>query len=300
MPIFRDDTDQVDWMRARAEAPPPPPPLQDPPERPLFAPDPPDGRPARRGRAEAPPSPGRGEDPYWPWDSTGTGTGAGGGRGVGAVLDEPTGEQDRVPGRSWLRLALLLGVATVVLVLVAFTADLLRGGQPLGVGPAPDDESSSASDSPSDEPPAPVTDLVATAFDPQSDDGEENSDDAPNVVDGQPDTAWRTSTYFQQLGPRGLKTGVGLVVDLGESRAVREVDLQLVGSPTTAQLFLTEDEPEDVEGLDPVAEVEAQGGSGSAELSGDDEGRYLVVWLTRLPAVDGGFRGEVSEVVVRA
>ena len=27
-------------------------------------------------------------------------------------------------------------------------------------------------------------------------------------------------------------------------------------------------------------------------------GRYLVVWLTPLPEVDGGFRGEIAEVVV--
>ncbi len=27
-------------------------------------------------------------------------------------------------------------------------------------------------------------------------------------------------------------------------------------------------------------------------------GRYLVIWLTALPEVDGGFRGEIAEVVV--
>jgi hypothetical protein len=27
-------------------------------------------------------------------------------------------------------------------------------------------------------------------------------------------------------------------------------------------------------------------------------GRYVVVWLTSLPQVDGGFRGEVAEVSV--
>ena len=28
-------------------------------------------------------------------------------------------------------------------------------------------------------------------------------------------------------------------------------------------------------------------------------GRFVIVWLTSLPAVDGGFRGEIAEVAVR-
>ena len=57
LPIFDDETDDVSWLSARAETPPPPPPFEEPPERPLFAPDPADGRPVaqprpgRRGRA---------------------------------------------------------------------------------------------------------------------------------------------------------------------------------------------------------------------------------------------------------
>ena len=47
-------------------------------------------------------------------------------------------------------------------------------------------------------------------------------------------TAWTTLTYKQQLGPGGLKRGVGLLVDLGQSRAVRRVELTLVGQPTDA------------------------------------------------------------------
>jgi hypothetical protein len=28
--------------------------------------------------------------------------------------------------------------------------------------------------------------------------------------------------------------------------------------------------------------------------------RFLVVWLTKLPAVTGGYRGEIAEVTVRS
>ena len=52
------------------------------------------------------------------------------------------------------------------------------------------------------------------------------------AVDGDPATGWRTMTYSQQLGPAGLKTGVGLTLDLGVSGEVDEVDLTFVGAPT--------------------------------------------------------------------
>ena len=34
------------------------------------------------------------------------------------------------------------------------------------------------------------------------------------------------------------------------------------------------------------------------QLRGKPVRRYVVVWLTSLPEVDGGFRGEVAEAVV--
>ncbi len=190
---------------------------------------------------------------------------------------------------------MLVGIASLTFLMVIFVADLLRGGQPLGVGPAPDESPSVAEDSE----PEPVGDLEVSTLDPQGD-GEERADEAPQAADGDPASTWTTERYFQQLGPQGLKTGVGLVVDLGESTAVREVDLQLVGAPTTAELYLTDEEPDDVADLEPVGEIEATDRRGATELSGEESGRYLVVWLTSLPAVDGGFRGEVGEVVVRA
>src|SRR4029079_11798284 len=110
----------------------------------------------------------------------------------------------------------------------------------------PDNNAPSTSGSPTvttPEPsPTPFTDLRATDLDPQGD-GEENSDEAAAAVDGDQNTSWTTLTYKQQLGPGGLKRGVGLVVDLGQSSAVRRVDLTLVGQPTALSLYLSDDLP---------------------------------------------------------
>lgn len=282
----------------------PPPPFEEPPARPLFAPDPPEGAPVRRSRI---PSAGSatGSASYWPWD-TDAGHHTGYATGSHGVVDTgwPTGTgpvvEDEVPGRNTFRLAAVLLAAMVVLVAVVVAFNLGRGRTPLGAvpeeqGPAsPSDRTSAA--------PARPLDVAGVAdLDPQGEDGEENPDSLPLVVDGDPATTWRTATYLQDFGPAGLKTGVGLVLDLGNSQEVRAVDLQLVGAPTGLSLFLTEQPPvgDPVAGrLAPVAEVSG-GPEETVELDEPTQGRYLTVWFTDLPEVPDGWRAEVAEITVR-
>lgn len=284
LPIFDDDGDDVSWLTAAPVKPPPPPPFEEPPERPLFAPEPADGGPARRARPGAA-APTGGQD-FWPWD-TGTGTGT----GVTPVEDD---EDEEVPGRSWLRLALGILAALVLLLAIVVAFNLGRGRSPLGAVPS-DEKSSSA---PASSPAAPIKDLSADDFDPQGDPPEENPDLAPLAVDGDPGTAWRTMTYDQDLGPGGLKTGVGLVIDLGATHDVSSVDLTMVGSPTSVSLYVTDRVPTGVRDLTPAARATV-GTRKRITLADGASGRYLTVWLTSLPRIEGGFRGEVAEVAVR-
>lgn len=293
MPVFDDENDEVSWLAARAETPPPPPPFEDPPERPLFAPEPPDGQPVRRPRprtaAAAAPD-------YWPWEAH-TGTGTGTGSGVIPVADDEEEGDDTVPGRSWLRLAAVIGLSTVLLITVVVAFNLGRGRSPLGTEPA--DDPSAASPSATPERLSPVAAAGAADLDPQGDPPEENPELAPLVVDGDPATSWRTMTYQQNFGPGGLKTGVGLTIDLGQSTDVGAVDVTFVGGPTSFSVYVTDEAPSGVAGLTAAGSTTADGPRGRVELDEPASGRYVVVWLTSIPAVDGGFRGEVAEVVVR-
>jgi hypothetical protein len=287
LPIFDDDTDDVSWLRARDEPAPPPPPFEEPPERPLFAED---ERKPRYARPDDGPVVARGDE-YWPFDQVRS-------TGSGPVADELTDTRDQVPGRNWLRLAMLVAVALVLLVAVAIAVNLGRGKTPLGA--EPDDDGPSSTPTPTvttTEPsPTPLTDLQANDLDPQGD-GEENPDEVAGAVDGDPSTSWGTLTYKQQLGPGGLKRGVGLVVDLGQSRAVRRVDVTLVGQPTALSLYLSDDVPDNPEQLTPVGEVEADGATATVDVD-DATGRYLTVWFTSLPTVPGGFKGGIVDLVV--
>lgn len=291
IPVF--DDEGVGWVSLHREEAAPPPPFEEPPERPLFAPAPAEGEPVRRTRpGVVTPS----ED-YWPWDAsqagrhTGTQPGVSTtGHGLAIIEDE---EDDQVPGRTWMRLAYVVAAVTLLGVGMLVAWYLAQGRVQIPFdGSTPTTEPTTGSDTV-----AVVPDLTARDFDPQGSDGEEHPETVARAVDGDPETTWQTNIYKQQLGPSGLKRGVGVVVDLGAARDVRRVVVDLVGAPTGVSLFLTDTDPEDLAGLSPVARDEADARF-DAEL--EATGRYLVVWLTSLPAVDGGFRGGIADIVVRA
>ena len=159
MPIFDDDDDEVAWFQARSTPPPPPPPFEEPPERPLFAPEPADG-----GPGPSLPGPGVGQaagsarPEYWPWESS---TGRGTGSGMKAIKD------DEVPGRSWLRLAIVIAAGLLLLVAVVVAFNLGRGKTVLGTEPEDDEPTPTQRSERTIGPIEPLTGLTAADFDPQ-------------------------------------------------------------------------------------------------------------------------------------
>ncbi len=126
------------------------------------------------------------------------------------------------------------------------------------------------------------------------------------AVDGDPATSWSTSTYRDQLGPSlpALKSGVGLYLDLGVVREVDAVELDLVGTPTQVQLYVSDDAPDAAPTGQPLATATATDTATLEPVSPDGAqaavtGRYVLVWFTSLPVVSDGFKGGLAEVVVR-
>jgi tRNA A-37 threonylcarbamoyl transferase component Bud32 len=132
----------------------------------------------------------------------------------------------------------------------------------------------------------------ATSFDPFGDDKAENQAGAANVSDGDPRTAWKTSSY-QDNFPK-LKPGVGVYVDLGRNQKVRNVTMTAT-SGYNAEVFVADRPSADLAGW---GKPRAAGGNGSYGLGGVS-GRYILVWFTSLPtSEDGGYRVEVAEIKV--
>lgn len=144
----------------------------------------------------------------------------------------------------------------------------------------------------------------AVDFDPQSDDGRENRDEAALAIDGLPETSWQTSTYLGSADLGGLKDGVGLVLDLGGLRQVDSLRLRLGGEPTSLVVYAasesTQRTPRSRRDLTAVATVDSAGSDASISLPSGIDTRFVVVWLTSLPEVGPDeFRGEIRDVVVR-
>ena len=300
LPSFEDDSS---WHLPRTTPAPPPPPLAAPEPKPLFADEArgrsvggfPDSSSGDAGMGTAP-------DPT----TVSPGTHTGGTDASTGDVPENTGRSSSTtdtadeyfpwngepePGRNrWLPFA----VGLVVLILVVAAALVVRDLNSKGGGSGSGTQSASPTANA-----APITELTATDFDPQGDPPSENPARAHLAVDGDPSTYWLTNTYKAQLGTKApsLKSGVGLVVDLHGKYAVNTVHLTLNGSPTAVSLYLADDKPSDVAGLKPAATTTVTGDTGQVDLHGA-HGRYLVVWLTSLPSVSGGYRGEIAEIAV--
>jgi tRNA A-37 threonylcarbamoyl transferase component Bud32 len=182
---------------------------------------------------------------------------------------------------------LLVGAAAMLLFLLMTAAVLSWGGDPESpVEPG----GKTGLAAPAGAMAAPKA-LAASSFDPFGDDKMENQASAAHVSDGDPDTAWKTSSY-QDNFPK-FKQGVGVYVDLGRNQKVRQVDVNATPG-YTAQIFVADRPAGDLGGW---GKPRSAGGTGTFNLGGVT-GRYVLVWFTSLPPLDGGYRVEVSEISV--
>jgi serine/threonine protein kinase len=170
------------------------------------------------------------------------------------------------------------------------------GSQPLPVPTAPTGSGVSASGAGLNQP-LPLA--GARDFDPYGD-GKESPQSAVQAIDGLPGTAWRTQTYRGRPDLGGLKPGVGLIVDLGSIHAISGVDLELVGSGTSLEIRVSTQGGNRLDAFGVVASAQnAPQSLTLAPTSGTVQARYVLIWLTRLPASGGGFRGGIDNVTIR-
>ena len=141
----------------------------------------------------------------------------------------------------------------------------------------------------------PVTVTAVQSFDPLGD-GAESPGSARNAADGDESTSWETERYDSSPTFGGLKSGVGLVFDLGAPTAVRSVTIALDTPGAALELRSGSTASPAVEGYAVVAKEAEAGRTVTLRPSGG-AARYWVLWLTRLPEADRGFRARVAEVV---
>jgi putative peptidoglycan lipid II flippase len=195
--------------------------------------------------------------------------------------------------------ALVLGGATLL------GLDLLRsavnGDETAGEPPAtaPTTTVSSAPPPPAPAEPTPITIADATDFDPAGS-GDENPEDTSLAIDGDPETAWTTLTYYDPLELQ--KPGVGIVIDLGSSVPVSGLTVQQVSANSDLEIRVAPEAaaepPRTIDDWAVIAELEETAEAVPVSLDVPVTTRYVLVWFTRLPPEGGDFRGGVAEVEV--
>lgn len=236
--------------------------------------------PARRAGAA-----GSGGGP--PTSEWGEGTAVGGTAGYGG----PGRRRDRGARRwSWLLFSLVVLVCAVAAFLIGFTLNTDADREPSG-------EPTTGQSTP----PRPVQITDVTAWDPFGEDGE-NDEQAALANDGDPSTAWTTMTYFGQPDFGGLKPGLGLILDLSETKDVSRVEVNLGGNGTNLEIRVapgvTGQPPASLDQYQVQGKATDASGPTDIKLDRPVTTRYVLVWLTRLPADGADFSGRVREVSV--
>lgn len=205
-------------------------------------------------------------------------------------------------GRHPVRTMLIAAAVVLLLIALVVAFQIGRGHhRETSEAHAPDHSASTAPVN------AVITPVAVHDFDPEGRDARgrpdpaENPKEVPRAVDDNPDTGWTTLTYAgADLG--GLKSGVGLLLDLGADRSVQVIRLTIKGTPTSIEAYVAppgdDAPPTSLADMLKVGSITADRREATLRLDSPVATRFVVVWLTQLPAYRNGFRGEIDRVTV--
>jgi hypothetical protein len=178
-----------------------------------------------------------------------------------------------------------------------------RGGSP---NSAPPTQSPSSSSAPAAAASVVLTPVGANSFDALGNDGgNEDGSGAKNAIDNSPSTFWHTDFYLTYPALGNLKKGTGLILDMGKQVRLSQVVVQFGASCCTdVEIEIGNDNTPDRSALNSFTEVASSTtahGSTTFDVSSTTTGRYVLIWLTRLPPLAGAsnqYQAQIYNVVV--
>jgi hypothetical protein len=202
--------------------------------------------------------------------------------------------------------ALAVLVAVLVLAGAGLGALMLRhhhGGAPASNNQARHHTSASSN------PVSVLTPVKADGFDPLSsvaaDPQNENDSQAHFAIDNDPSTAWHTQYYFGDPRFGHLKSGTGLILDMGKPVSLSSVTVTFGSVPgANVRIELGSDNTRaasTLQSFTPVANAKDVAGQTTFNVTSKTTGRYVLIWFTKLPPKAGGssFEAEIYNVVVK-
>jgi hypothetical protein len=112
--------------------------------------------------------------------------------------------------------------------------------------------------------------------------------DVQNVVNPGPGKSWHTQYYDGNPKFGGLKTGVGLLLDMGGSVKLSSVTVQFGTSCcTSAQIEISNSGTTSLGSFTSLANSTTAAGSTTFNVTSGTTGRYVLIWITSLPPLAG-------------
>ncbi len=152
---------------------------------------------------------------------------------------------------------------------------------------------------------APV--VATTVLTPAGATAHDNPGKASLAIDSNPATAWYTQYYIGNPVFGGLYKGTGFVLDMGKAVKISQVQVQFgsnVGADVQIKVVNSDTPPGTLSGasLPTVAQASDVGNTHTFALNHPATGRYIMIWITRLPPKPGSsneYQIEIYNVVVR-
>ena len=143
-----------------------------------------------------------------------------------------------------------------------------------------------------------LTPVSVVAFGPGGTSTGDNPQQASQAISGNSGSYWQTNWYATSTFA-GLQTGTGLLLDLGRSETISNVQVTL-GSTPGANLQLRVGNTPTLADLTTVANATNAGGTVPLRPATAASGRYVLIWFTQLPPDSSGtFQADVYNVSVQ-
>lgn len=207
---------------------------------------------------------------------------------------------NEVLNRKESRIALAIVAAFLLVGLVIGIQGVLRIGQePFGPAPASARPTAKASPAGSATPSDGLEEfqIVAAAdFDPLGGDGE-NPQLAARVYDDDAKTEWQSERYWTAAFG-GVKSGVGILVDLGPNKTPKKVTVTLA-IPASFDIYVASERS--LDGATKIGSKTMVSGTQTVLAATPVKGQYVIVWFTQLSKDSTGrndYRARVGEITV--
>ena len=211
-----------------------------------------------------------------------------------------------LPDRSSTRAVIVSSVVVVVLVAAGVVGWALSHRASPGTASPPTNTPSSSS-APSAAASVVITPVSANSFDALGHDGgNEDGGGAKYAIDNDPATFWHTDFYLTYPALGNLKKGTGLILDMGKQVRLSQVVVQFGASCCTdVEIEIGNDNtpvPSALSSFTKVAASTTAHGTTTFNVSSRTTGRYVLIWMTRLPPLAGSgnqYQAQIYNVVVR-